>query len=294
MAVAVMRTSPVSVNLMALPTRLSSTWVRRCSSPRPTGSFLATSVLSASFLVSASDSVAARTVSTTLSMRVLAEVQAELAGLDLGDVEHGVDQAQQVLAVGADAGEGVHRFLGLAARRSLPASARRSRGWRRAGFAARGSCWRRTATCAGWRSRARGSSGRSPRTGGRSRGRSPTGRRRFASGRSDDRQRGNSPGMATRRRTPVRRIGTPSDAKQLEPIRRWRARPCASSTCVAQGLSRRLASAIEESARLANRLAKTEVLSQTMSLTCRNLATTSASSAVVSPSSNLPSCSADQ
>jgi hypothetical protein len=30
---AVTRTSPASVNLMALPTRLSSTWVKRCSSP---------------------------------------------------------------------------------------------------------------------------------------------------------------------------------------------------------------------------------------------------------------------
>ena len=45
-------------------------------------------------------------------MRVLAEVQAELAGLDLGDVEHGVDEPEQVLAVGADAREGIHRFLG--------------------------------------------------------------------------------------------------------------------------------------------------------------------------------------
>jgi hypothetical protein len=34
-APAVMRTSPALVNLMALPTRLSSTWVRRCSSPMP-------------------------------------------------------------------------------------------------------------------------------------------------------------------------------------------------------------------------------------------------------------------
>ena len=33
-AFAVTRTTPVAVNLMALPTRLSSTWVRRCSSPR--------------------------------------------------------------------------------------------------------------------------------------------------------------------------------------------------------------------------------------------------------------------
>ena len=32
---------------------------------------------------------------------VFPEVQAELAGLDLGDVEHGVDEAQEVLAVGA-------------------------------------------------------------------------------------------------------------------------------------------------------------------------------------------------
>src|SRR5262249_44656913 len=35
----------------------------------------------------------------------------ELAGLDLGDVEHGVDETQQMLAVGADAGERIERFL---------------------------------------------------------------------------------------------------------------------------------------------------------------------------------------
>jgi hypothetical protein len=34
-APAAMRTSPASVNLMASPTRLSNSWVRRCSSPRP-------------------------------------------------------------------------------------------------------------------------------------------------------------------------------------------------------------------------------------------------------------------
>ena len=38
--------------------------------------------------------------------RILGEVQAELAGLDLGDVEHGVDQPEQVLAVGLDARRG--------------------------------------------------------------------------------------------------------------------------------------------------------------------------------------------
>src|SRR5215831_1344011 len=45
--------------------------------------------------------------------RVFGHVEGELAGFDLGDVEHGVDKAQQVLAVGADAGEGIERFRSL-------------------------------------------------------------------------------------------------------------------------------------------------------------------------------------
>src|SRR5262249_56667231 len=43
------RTSPTSVHLLALPTRLRRTCVRRCSSPTPMGSGLATTVLRASF-----------------------------------------------------------------------------------------------------------------------------------------------------------------------------------------------------------------------------------------------------
>src|SRR5262245_50788907 len=43
--------------------------------------------------------------------RVLGDVQGELAGFDLGDIEHGVDEAQQVLAVRADASQGIERFL---------------------------------------------------------------------------------------------------------------------------------------------------------------------------------------
>jgi hypothetical protein len=43
-ALAVTRTSRVSVNLMALPTVMSSTCVKRCSSPRPPGKDSATSV----------------------------------------------------------------------------------------------------------------------------------------------------------------------------------------------------------------------------------------------------------
>src|SRR5215475_7190434 len=67
-APAAILTSPASVNLMALPTRLSSTCVSRCSSPRPTGSDLSTEVVSVILLFWPSDSVAARTVSTTLSI----------------------------------------------------------------------------------------------------------------------------------------------------------------------------------------------------------------------------------
>ena len=73
------------------------------------GQALATSVLRASFLVSASDSVAARTVSTTLSIAYSARFK-QIAGLDLGDVEHSVNEAEEVLAIGADAGESVRRL----------------------------------------------------------------------------------------------------------------------------------------------------------------------------------------
>src|SRR5262252_4327982 len=45
--------------------------------------------------------------------RVFGHVEGELAGLDLGNVEHGIDKPQQVLAVGADAGEGIERYRSL-------------------------------------------------------------------------------------------------------------------------------------------------------------------------------------
>src|SRR5215475_10164110 len=93
---ALTRISPVSVNLMALPTRLSKTWVRRCSSPTPMGRGLATSILSASFLFCASGSVADRNGLDNALDGVFGHIQGELAGLDLGDVEHGVDEAEQV------------------------------------------------------------------------------------------------------------------------------------------------------------------------------------------------------
>src|SRR5215510_14215998 len=107
-----MLTSPASVNLMALPTRLSSTCVRRCSSPRPMGSDLSTDVVSASLLFWARDSVAAHRLDHGLD-GIFGHVQGELAGLDLGDVEHGIDKPQQVLAVGSDTGERIEGFRPL-------------------------------------------------------------------------------------------------------------------------------------------------------------------------------------
>ena len=43
--------------------------------------------------------------------RILANVEGELAGFDLGNVEHGTDKPQQVLPVGVDAAQGIHRFI---------------------------------------------------------------------------------------------------------------------------------------------------------------------------------------
>src|SRR5215475_2806966 len=106
-APAAMRTSPESVNLMALPTRLSSTWVRRCSSPRPMGRDFATSVFRASFLLCANDSVAARTVSTTLSMAYSVTFRVNWPDSILAMSS----EAEQMLVVGADASKRFQRLL---------------------------------------------------------------------------------------------------------------------------------------------------------------------------------------
>ena len=103
--------SPWSVNLMALPTRLSSTWVRRRSSPRPAGRSVGISTLKASFLLAASGLDRAIDAVHDVLERIIVERQHELAGLDLGQVEHVVDQAEQVLAVARDALEHGHHLL---------------------------------------------------------------------------------------------------------------------------------------------------------------------------------------
>src|SRR5262245_23750275 len=112
-AVARTRTSPASVNLIAFPTRLSSTCVRRCSSPRPTGSDLSTDAVRMSFLLWASASVAAHTVLTTLSMAYSVMFRVNWPDSILAMSRYGIDEAEQVLAVGADAGEGIERLRSL-------------------------------------------------------------------------------------------------------------------------------------------------------------------------------------
>src|SRR5262252_2729824 len=78
-AVALIATSPLSVNLMALPTRLSSTCARRRSSPWPTGRFKPT---------------------TDVLERIVPKIERQLTSLDFGQIEHVIDQAQEMLAVG--------------------------------------------------------------------------------------------------------------------------------------------------------------------------------------------------
>ena len=62
--------------------------------------------------------------------RVVGERKRELAGLDLGQIEHVVDQAEQVLAVALDPLEHRLHLLRRARRRCRRGSARCSRGWR--------------------------------------------------------------------------------------------------------------------------------------------------------------------
>jgi hypothetical protein len=59
---------PVSVNLIALPARFSSTWVSRRSSPRPRGRSSGTIVSRSSFFSAARDCTAETTPWTTSAM----------------------------------------------------------------------------------------------------------------------------------------------------------------------------------------------------------------------------------
>ena len=93
-----MATSPSSVNLIALPTRLSSTWVKRRSSPRPRGRS-ADLGRELEFLVGRQRFDRAVDCLGNVLQGVIGEVEHELARFDLGQIEHIIDQPQQVLAV---------------------------------------------------------------------------------------------------------------------------------------------------------------------------------------------------
>src|SRR6266566_4675640 len=111
---ALIATSPLSVNLMALPTRLSSTWERRRSSPRPVGRPGATSALKAKRFSAARGSTAYDPMHH-VAERVVVEGQRELSGLDLGKVEHVVDQPEQMPPIALQALQhGPHLVGGLA------------------------------------------------------------------------------------------------------------------------------------------------------------------------------------
>src|SRR5215470_4201196 len=84
LASALMATSPVSVNLMALPTRLIRTWVKRRPSPWPGGKFGARSSLNASFLSDANGLNRAADSLSNILNAVIGQFEHKLACLDLG------------------------------------------------------------------------------------------------------------------------------------------------------------------------------------------------------------------
>ena len=110
------RTEPSSVNLIALPARLISTWrtwlaspTRRSGTSGATCSTYSMRLLRARRLQDRADAV------EQFAHREFDGVQLELAGLDRGDVEHVLDQRQQRARRGLD---GVEAFalLGVQAR----------------------------------------------------------------------------------------------------------------------------------------------------------------------------------
>src|SRR5262249_5637720 len=84
LASALMATSPASVNLMALPTRLIRTCVNRRPSPRPGGSWGAISTLNPSFLSAANAGTGGPAPSPGLSREL--QTFPFLAACDAGDV----------------------------------------------------------------------------------------------------------------------------------------------------------------------------------------------------------------
>src|SRR5690349_20091462 len=104
-ASALMATSPASVNLIALPTRLIRTCVKRRPSPRPLD-------FEPKFLVGRQRLKRAANGLRDILNAVIRQFEYQLAGFDLRQVEHVIDQAQQVFAVGLKAFEYAEHLLG--------------------------------------------------------------------------------------------------------------------------------------------------------------------------------------
>src|SRR5215831_3781026 len=83
-----MATSPASVNLIALPTRLISTCVKRAAVAMARWQF------GRQWLERAADSLC------DVLNGVIGKFEFELASLDLGQIKHVIDQSQQMSAVG--------------------------------------------------------------------------------------------------------------------------------------------------------------------------------------------------
>ncbi len=98
-----MRTSPESVNLIALPTKFSNTWAMRRSSPDAAGKSAGTADFQCEILLGCQRLRAGDNRLDHIFDRIRIDRQRQLAGLDLGEVEHVVDQAEQMAAALIDA-----------------------------------------------------------------------------------------------------------------------------------------------------------------------------------------------
>src|SRR5262249_27604521 len=110
-ASALIATSPVSVNLMALPTRLIRTCVKRRPSPRPRGQLRCYLDFEREPFVGCQRLQRAANRLGNVLNGIIGQFELELASLDLGEVEHVIDQSQQMSAVSLKALENTQHLL---------------------------------------------------------------------------------------------------------------------------------------------------------------------------------------
>src|SRR5262249_34015974 len=111
-ASALMPISPASVNLIALPTKLIRTWVKRRPSPRPEGSCGATFDFEPKLLVGRQRLERAAHRLRNILDGVIGQLEDKVAGFDFGQIEHVVDQPEQVPTIGLKPLEDAQHLLG--------------------------------------------------------------------------------------------------------------------------------------------------------------------------------------